>query len=320
MNPLRSFWQRLTQSAPSAPPAWANFFSPAQYQRFLGLVQAHFNEQHRAYTLKDGVIHLTQPLGGAQQLGLLNLAQNCAHNDEKEWPEIIQGHFRIMEKSHLEHEVLQDRLTNFDRVGELLSVRLWPESYVRELGGDKILFRRDVPGTISALVFDLPSSVRNVTPEESEAWGKSLDTLFDVGLANLRENCIPDVTDQDLGEGVSVTLFSDESFFVASHALLLEDHDECLGNFGALVGIPHRHVLLAYPVNDLQVLPAIHRLIPIIHGMERDGPGSLSRRLYWYKDGAFTDLPYELDQKVLRFSPPDEFVEMMNLLVDPEEE
>src|SRR5262245_24637577 len=188
MNFLRRLWQRFMQSSqpPAAsPPPWAKFFSPPQYQRFLQLIQEHFRERRIKFTLGDGVIHLEQPLGGGQQLGLLNLAQNCAHNEERDWPDIVQSHFRIMEKSHQEHEVLQERLTNFDRVAELLSVRLWPESYLRELGGGKILYRRDVPGTITALVFDLPSSVRNVTPEESDAWGKSEKELFDIGLANL---------------------------------------------------------------------------------------------------------------------------------------
>lgn len=322
MNPLRRLWQSLKQASSSgtSPPAWANFLSPPQYRRFLELVCAHFEKEQRTYTLGDGVVHLEQPLGGAHQLGLLNLAQNCALNDEKEWPDIIESHFRIMAKSHQEHQVLHDRLGAFDKIADLLSVRLWPDSYLRELGKDKILHRRDVPGTITALVFDLPSSVRNVTPQESQAWGKTIEELFELGLANLRENCIPDVTEQNLGEGVTITLFSDESFFVASHALLLEEHGECLGTFGALVGIPHRHVLLVYPVNDLQVLPAIHRLIPIIHGMEREGPGSLSRGLFWYREGQFTDLPYELEKRVLRFSPPEEFVEMMNLLAEPDED
>ena len=296
MNPLRRIWEQLRQTVDSGPPpAWAGFFSPAQYQRFLGLVRAHFDREGLSYRLGDGIVHLDQALGGCQQLGLLNLAQNCAHNDEKEWSEIIDSHFRLMAKSHREHEVLQDRVAAFDRVAELLSVRLWPESYLHELGGDKIIHRIDLPGTITALVFDLPSSIRNVTPQEAEGWGKTREELFEVGLANLRENCIPDVNDQDLGEAVTITLYSDESFFVASHALLLGDHGESLGAFGALVGIPHRHVLLTYPINDLRILPAIHRLIPIIQGMERDGPGSLTRRLYWYRDGRFTDLPYELD-------------------------
>jgi hypothetical protein len=319
MNPFRRLWKQLGKMKNSSPPAWAGFFSPRQYHHFLALIQAHFQGENRAFTLGDGVVQVAQPGNGSQQLGLLNLAQNCAHNDESDWPDIIQTHFRIMAKSRDEHEVLEERLGDFERVAEFLMVRLWPDSYLRDIGPDKILHRRDVPGTITALVFDLPSSVRNVTPEEIKPWGKSAEELFDLGLANLRENCIPNVTEQDLGDGVTVTLFADESFFVASHALLLEDHEHCVGDFGALVGIPHRHVLLAYPIKNLSVVPALHRMAPIVIGMEREGPGSLSHRLYWYQKGHFTDLPFELKDRVLQFSPPEEFVEMMNLLGEPED-
>jgi hypothetical protein len=127
----------------------------------------------------------------------------------------------------------------------------------------------------------------------------------------------PDVSQQDLGEGVTLTLFSDESFFVASHALLLEEHPECVGPFGALVGVPHRHVMLVFPIHDLRVLPAIHMMIPIIAGMERDGPGSISPLLYWYKDGDYTTLPYNIDKNTLNFTPPEDFLAVLNLLGEP---
>lgn len=301
-----------------SPPAWANFFTPQQYRAFLNGVEAYFAQQKRAIVLGDGVVYVDDPKsGGKHQLGLLNLAQMCARNEEKEWPEVIADHFRTLEKSHNEQKVLEERLSDFDRVAELLSVRLWPENYLAELDRAKILHRKDLPGTISALVFDLPSSIRNVTPEEAQAWGKSPAELFDIGLANVRETCIPDVSEQEMGEGVTLTLFSDESFFVASHALLLDQHPECVGPFGALVGIPHRHVLLAYPIEDLRVMQAVPMIIPVIAGMERDGPGSISPMLYWYQDGDFTNLPYRIEKNTLHFSPPEDFVEMLNLLAEP---
>ncbi|MCI0639108.1 MAG: hypothetical protein L0Y72_28305 [Gemmataceae bacterium] len=298
-------------------PAWADFFTAAQYQRFRQLVSDYFTQQNRSFDFGDGVIKVEDGDDGAkQQYGLMNLAQMCHRNDEAEWAEIIADHFRTMEKSQKEQKVLEQRIDDFSRVEELLAVRIWPEDYLDSLDRDKLLHRQDLPGTISALVFDLPSSVRNVTPEEAESWGKSTDELFTIGLANVKENCIPNISEEELGEGVRLTLFADESFFVASHALLLEEHPDAIGAFGALLGIPHRHVLLAYPIEDSRVLQAVQMMIPIIMGMERDGPGSISRRLYWYNQGDFTDLAYKLEGNTLNFAPPDDFVEMLNLLSD----
>lgn len=320
MGMFRRWLDRLFTNKPSpkTPPAWASFFSAEQYGQFLHLVAAHFRSKGVTFEMGDGVVLLEPGSEGRQQLGLLNLAQLCGRNEPAEWPQIIAEHFDTLNKSQREQQVLEERVADFERVRELLAVRLWPEDYLRELDGSKLIHRQDIPGTVSALVFDLPSSIRNVTPEEAEGWGMDLDELFELGLANVRENCIPDQSEQELTENVSVQLFSDESFFVASHALMLDDHGECIGSFGALVGIPHRHVLLAYPIENLNVLQAIHCLIPVISGMERDGPGSISPRLYWYKDGAYTDLPYRIEGRTLHFSPPEDFVEMLNLLSEGE--
>lgn len=320
MSFFRRLWQKLFARLRRAPlpPAWANFFTPEQYQLFLQRVADHFTSQKRRFTLGDGVVYVEDGKpGGKHQLGLLNLAQMCARNEPADWAEIVTDHFRTLEKSYSEQKVLEERIDDFARVAELLAVRLWPEDYLADLDRNKILHRKELPGTISALVFDLPSSIRNVTPEEIKSWGKSETELFHIGLANVMENCIPDVSEQDLGEGITLTLFSDESFFVASHALLLDEHPDCLGPFGTLVGIPHRHVLLAFPIEDLRVLQAIHMMIPIIAGMERDGPGSISPLLYWYKDGEYTNLPYRIEKNTLNFSPPEDFVEMLNLLGEP---
>jgi hypothetical protein len=52
--------------------------------------------------------------------------------------------------------------------------------------------------------------------------------------------------------------------------------------------------------------------------MEREGPGSITPNLYWYRDGRFTLLPYEIANKQFNFRPPDELVDLMNQLAADE--
>jgi hypothetical protein len=305
---------------PDKVPGWASFFSPDQYALFHHLIDEHFQTKRQPITWGDGVLVLKpDDPAGLHQLGLVNLAQLCARNGEDDWASIINDHFNTLDKSQTEQRVLEQRLPDFERVRDLISVRLWPEDYLKELDVGRMIHRRDVPGAISALVYDLPSSIRNVTPEEADSWGIPIEKLFDIALENVRETCIPDVSEQDLGDGLSVHMLSDESFFVASHALTLEDHyPQFIGSFGALVGIPHRHVLLSYPINDLSVLQAIPKLIAVILGMERDGPGSISPRIYWLQHGEFVDLPYRVEDNTLNFAPPESFLEMLSLLSEGE--
>lgn len=311
-------WLKRTKSRPDKVPAWASFFSADQYAAFTTIIEEHFQKKGQTIVWGNGVLTL-QPSdpAGLHQLGLVNLAQLCARNEAGDWATIVDDHFNTLDKSQTEQRVLEQRIPDFERVRDLLSIRLWPDDYLKELDADRMIHRRDVPGTISALVYDLPSSIRNVTPEEANSWGLPIDELFVIAQDNVRETCIPDVTEQDMGDDLSVTMLSDESFFVASHALTLEQHyPNCIGQFGALVGIPHRHVLLAYPIETLDVVKAIPKMIAVVLGMERDGPGSISPRLYWLQHGEFLDLPYRVESNTLNFAPPDEFLEMMNLLAD----
>lgn len=319
---FRDLWNKLfpARNPPrKVAPSWATFFSDQQYRDFIHLVETYFRGRQVPFRMGEGVVHLEETEDGAQQLGLYNLGQLCARHPQQDWPNVIADHFQTMDKSQREQRVLEERLNDFDRVEELLAVRLWPEDYLSQIDRAKLIHRLDLPGTVSALVFDLPSSIRNVTPEEAEAWRRSPEELFDIGLANVRENCIPDKSDQELAPGLTIRLLSDESFFVASHALLLEDHPECIGTHGTLVGIPHRHVLLAYPIEDLRVIQAINLLIPIVLGMEREGPGSVSPRLYWHHCGEFVDLPYRIEDQTLHFTPPEAFIEMLQLLSEGED-
>jgi hypothetical protein len=303
---------------PGKMPGWASFFSLGQFAEFKHIIEEHFRNKGQDFAWGDGVLVLKpEAPGGLHQLGLVNLAQLCARHEAAEWPSIVDDHFNTLNKSQSEQRVLEERLSDFERVRDLLSVRLWPEGYLKELDASRMIHRRDLPGAISALVYDLPSSIRNVTPDEAHSWGVPVDELFDIALANVRETCIPDVSEQDIGDGLSVFVLSDESFFVASYALMLEEsHPHCVGQFGALVGIPHRHVLIAFPIESLAVVQAIPKLIAVVLGMERDGPGSISPRLYWLQNREFVDLPFHVENNALHFAPPDSFIEMLNLLGD----
>ena len=89
---------------------------------------------------------------------------------------------------------------------------------------------------------------------------------------------------------------------------------EFIGPYGSLIGIPHRHVVIIYPIKTLEVVEAINRLIPIIFGMEREGPGSISNLLYWFKDNEYTTLPYKISEDKMDFYPPQTFVDVLNQL------
>ena len=54
--------------------------------------------------------------------------------------------------------------------------------------------------------------------------------------------------------------------------------------------------------------------VQAVVGMHRDGPGSITPNLFWYRDGTFEQLPYELEGNQLSFAPSDDFVELLDQL------
>lgn len=313
---IERFFSGNVRQEQSESPLWAGLMTQEEFQQFLGLIEDYFKRRHTPVNI-DSVTGAVQ-VAGDQQYGLQNVAQLCGQSPRKQWKRLIAEHFDRLIAAESEEAQWNDRLRDFDHAKDLLAVKIWPREYLDALSEPlrkAMMYREDLEGTISALVFDLPSSVRAVTATDIARWQREPEQLFQIGLANVQQRYHPTVSREQIGSA-TVTAFLGDDVFVASHALLLEQHQGCLGRHGALVGIPHRHALLCYPIDDRKVLTVIHDLIPVITGMEVEGPGSISSRLYWYDGHRFVNLPYRLDRGTLHFEPPAAFTEMLNQLHD----
>jgi hypothetical protein len=297
-------------------PAWAAFFTREQFETFVNALGAYFQQRHRSkIKFADPNAPRMSVTGGSfppGHYGVMNLAQVCNQVPGDEWPQRIADHFDALALAAKDHEQFNARAAAFEQVKELIAVRLGDEA---SLPSDKLLFRRDLPGTISYLVFDLPHSVESVPRETPERWGKSVDELFALGLANVKSSARPDVEQVEIQPGVSFTAYSGESFFTASFALLLDDLPGATGEHGTLVAVPHRHMLLFHRIDDADgAIRAVQHLGVLAVNLDEQGPGSISPNLYWYRAGTFTNLPFRIEGEDFVFRPPEEFMEMLESL------
>ncbi len=315
-GPLYAFWSRKKKDEGFPPvPNWASFFTPERYTRFEREIQRHFQRNEIACQIGDGNVYVFR--GGdpkpSHQWGLLNLAQVCNQSAEEKWPEQIQQHFEAMVRSEQEHADLKAKMNDFSTIRDRLGVRLGSPNMPRDL----IIWREDIPGVLSYVVIDLPSSMITINGDSTNKWGVSSQQLFEVALDNLRKQGCPEHRNFEIDKNLSIVAALGDSFFTASHALLLSEYSEMVGPHGSLVAIPHRHALLCYPIRDLNVVGVIHRLWTMTQGMEKEGPGSISGHIYWYFQGKFTLIPCELKNGELAVRPPDAFVDMLNSLGEP---
>ena len=306
-----SFFKKKESDEPV--PEWAYFFSASEYNTFVQELENYFMHLNIPFELGNGVANVDENVFGFGVLGLTNVAQMCKQENPKQYKTTIASHFDALIRSRQFEETFNAIADTFEEIRKYIGVRLYDHSYVDKIGKDRV-FGKDVAGDIYAMiVFDLPDSIVNIKPAQVTAWGKTVDELFDIGLENIRNTYPIAVSSIEFG-GFNCWIGQGDHFFTPNIILDLENRKELIGSKGALIGIPHRHVALIYPIETIEVITAINGLIPVIYGMNEEGPGSLSNQLFWYKDGVFTQLPYSIQEGEMKFTPPANFVALLNEL------
>lgn len=186
--------------------------------------------------------------------------------------------------------------------------RLWGREMLSSV--EVPVLSRPVAADVKAvLCVDLENAVVNLGPAQAEATGLSEDALWD--LANRQIDDGLAVNEDLLGDGISTLV--GESHFVASRLLELERFADRLPSAGALVAIPHRHVLIIHRIESLQAVQALSLILQISDGLYRKGPGSIVPHVYWWRhERPLVHIPADVGARGVSVSPPDEFIELLN--------
>ena len=76
--------------------------------------------------------------------------------------------------------------------------------------------------------------------------------------------------------------------------------------------MPTRHIVIIYPINDLNVVNALNTQIQVTHGVSSNGPGTLSNSIYWHYKNELQEQPSKIEAGKLVFTPTEDFVNMLN--------
>lgn len=306
---MLSFFKKKTGNADV--PEWAAFFDGKEYSLFCNEVDNYFKNLKIQYQISDGQVFINGNEFGSNNLGLINVAQVCKQQEPKYYKEIITEHFNSMIRATQFDKEFAKIANNFKEIKKYIGVRLYDNEYVAQVGKESTI-GKDLFGDIYAMiVFDFPDSVLSIKPEQALVWNKTVDDLFEIGVENIRIKYPLTITKETFGE-FNIWFVQEEHFFVPNVVFDIENRQELIGSKGSLIGLPHRHSAIIYPIENLEVVKAINGLIPTIYGMNQEGPGSLSNNLFWYKDKIFTQLPYKIEDNKLQFFPPDNFVKQLN--------
>jgi hypothetical protein len=296
-------------------PVWARQLGRQGYRSFLGLIEAYFANRQITVAIDQSEGLVNPDLGSlpySSTFGLQNIAQICQQADRDEWHDLINTHFNSIFDVKDEDNALRVKMDDFARLRHQLRARLYPVDIVDH--ATEIIQRSGPEGTLEVLALDLPTTVRTVSKSEADHWGLDTDELFGIGRENLRRGGLLKGNVVQLEQGTTVTAYMGDPFYAASHALIIDDYMTHDMTHGLLVGLPKREVMVLHPIRNVGAMEAAGAMLQIIVGMHRDGPGSISPNLYWYRDGEFIVLPYEIEDQSLQFMPPDEFGDLIDEL------
>lgn len=304
-----SFFKRKPHE--SGIPQWASFFDNKEYSVFIEELDNYFKSLNSGYELGAGQITVKENEFGSDSFGLTNLAQVCKQRGKRYYKEIIAEHFNSMIRANKFDREFKKIADNFEEVKKYIGVRLYDNDYVAHVGKENTIGKAFAGDIYSMIVFDFPDAILSIQPEQTTAWNKTTDELFEIGISNIKSRYPLTITKETFGK-FGVWFVQGEHFFTPNIVFDIENRKELIGSKGSLIGLPHRHSAIIYPIEGLEVVEAVNKLIPAIHGMNQEGPGSLSDNLFWYNDKTFTQLPYKIKEGNLQFFPPDDFVGLLN--------
>lgn len=290
--------------------AAGGFASAEDGERFLAAVFADFERRKMPFKFEDGYIVPRTPAGSPghdMSYGLTNLAQVCAAAGEKKWGAAIRKHFDGLFAAEMKHEAMLKDLEDYAKVRTKLVVRVFDaEDAAQE--GLKLVTMKIAPGLVGALCIDLPEVTRSVSPETVRKWKKSATMLFAEAMDNVERmsKAKLELLPREDDGVVKSPLYGvvGKTIYTAALAMRISSFKKAAGKHGTIVGVPTRDSLILAPFDDETIVPTISDVMFIAAGMHREGPGSVTPRVFLVQDSVWTEVPYTLDEGGLEVRPP----------------
>jgi hypothetical protein len=245
-------------------------------------VEAELSARGLAYELVEGGVALKNP---PLVVGLVNLAQRCHASVPPRWPELVRFLLDRVASVNEEEATVRELIRSGEAARAHLRLRIHDDEYLAPLAREELVVRPFAPGLAACLVWDLPMSVSLVRRADIACWGCHEDVLVDTALENVWTSEPVERSKTPASYGVIEELAGD-SHFAATHALLLERHLGSSSSVRVLAAVPNRHTVLFAPLSaGDDPRPISEALMPLVARAFRDGPGSISPGLFWWKRG-----------------------------------
>ena len=286
---MPSFGQKIDYSIPEG---YGNDISKDDYKILVDIAVPIVAKRYSIDYVKDGTIFLIQGQE-MKAMNLHNLIGKCvAVKDKSKWNIVIQGHFDNLFSSIDEEKKIDPK--NYETIKKYLSLRIYPVETVRQRGGiSTLVARKDLEGTYTLLMLDLPGAFRAVQIQVFSLWGKDTSEVFKIAQENVNKQQIKKVTQKfDIdGASVEISFLSNEDY-AASYALdLVNNSPELVGEWGSAIAMPNKGIVDICKISrdkPVDFVKFIQRIQPTIEQSYHQHEQPISDQFFWYYQGHFT--------------------------------
>jgi hypothetical protein len=158
---------------------------------------------------------------------------------------------------------------------------------------------------------------RLLAAEQVGNWPAAPAEIFAAARANVRrQGVLP--TERRSVEGAVLTLLTGPGPYCPTHVFWLDDYlrregVEAVEN-GALVVLPHRHLVAYHALETREAVTAAGALLRLACRQFETAPGALTDQIYWWRTDRVSALPVDSTGETLTILPTPEFEDLLDRL------
>lgn len=288
-----------------------SLFTHEDPKLFEKLVRQYLDSQNYTYTLtKLESVKIDQVDG---TFGLDNLKTNCYNEPKETWKGIIEKHFTTLVKLMGEENPI-NKIESFEDFKDSLTLRIYQQKILSDekFKDNIVFFETGLIETVYVLSFDQPDSTTSISKSIFEKWNKTREEVFAVALENSLKLARKDFESFKINEDDTCYGITDLSLYGPLNFTRIKEVPELQGNFGTFFTIPDTRNIIAYPVNDKKAITALNTLFRLAKNMFEGGYKPLTKTVFWLFNDKILPLTVEETEKGIHFTPPEEFVKVLN--------
>lgn len=300
----------------SFPEGFEHEISKKEYRYLVDESVKAISQHYDIDSIKKGAIQLKEGQDYSM-VNLHNLILQCAELERTKWAELIQSHFKGMHESVAQQKELD--FNRFETVVDYLSIRIYEATYLAQYGGiEHLISKKDLDGTVSVLMLDLPSTFTPIQNDQFDLWNKTPEEVFEIAQKNVNRQEFTKATEPIEANGHQIEVhFMENEDYGASLALdLAHTAPEFVGEWGSVVAIPNKGIVNICKVskeNPLDFMLFIQRLKPLVEQFYSQHPQPISTDFFWYYQGTFTKINVIANNGEFNVISPQGLTELMTV-------